>query len=117
MMSTQQQTVDKFPKVIIKGKPLSIRGATKVGIVVSAKAKDTVIVQKDYFIYSNKYKRKERRKSRIPAHNPPEIKATVGDIVLIGETRRISKTKSWIVLKVLTKGKLKERGEDTGVNQ
>ena len=82
---------------------VSIRGAQKDGVVVSAKARHTAIVQRDYFIYNNKYSRKERRRSRIVCHNPPCVAAVVGDKVEIGETRRLSKSKSWTIMKVLGK--------------
>lgn len=98
--------------LVVKGKFVSVRGAIKEGTVVSAKAKNTAIVQRDYFIFNNKYKRKIRRRSRIPCHNG--LNAQVGDRVIIGETRRLSKTKSWIILKVLGKVKLKEKSEDVG---
>ncbi|MCX8166607.1 MAG: 30S ribosomal protein S17 [Candidatus Micrarchaeota archaeon] len=38
--------------------------------------------------------------------------AKVGDKVKIAETRRISKTKSWIIIEVMGKGRLKEKSED-----
>jgi len=41
----------------------------------------------------------ERRYSKVKAHNPDEIDAKVGDVVTIMETRPISKTKNFIVIK------------------
>lgn len=76
---------------------LSTRGAVKSGTVVSDKAKSTVIVELNQIKYVPKYERYERRKSRIPAHNPTCIAAKTGDGVTIAECRRISKTKSWVV--------------------
>lgn len=112
--SQEAKKLDMSKTIMVKGKPLSIRGAVKEGIVVSTKAKNTAIVQRDYFIYNHKYKRKERRKSRIPCHNI--IDAKVGDKVKIAETRRISKTKSWIIIEILGKGRLKEKSEDATKN-
>jgi small subunit ribosomal protein S17 len=67
------------------------------GIVVSSKAKKTVIVEIDYTRYIYKYERYLRKRSRIPAHNPDCIGAKEGNVVRIAETRRLSKTKSFVV--------------------
>ncbi|MCX8166606.1 MAG: hypothetical protein N3E37_02025, partial [Candidatus Micrarchaeota archaeon] len=48
--------LDLSKTILVKGKPLSIRGSVKEGLVVSAKAKNTAIVQRDYFIYNHKFK-------------------------------------------------------------
>lgn len=80
---------------------LRVRGLTLRGVVVSAKMQRTVVVARDYLHYDRKYMRYERRRSKIHAHNPPCINAREGDIVLIGETRPISKTVAFVVLAVL----------------
>jgi small subunit ribosomal protein S17 len=84
-------------------RPISVRGARLVGRVVSDKNKKTVVVERDVTKKVSKYKRMARGRSRIQAHNPDEIGAKVGDMVKIGETRKISKTKSWIVLEIISK--------------
>lgn len=84
-------------------RPISIRGARLVGKVVSDKSKKTVVVERDVTKKVSKYKRRARGRSRIQAHNPDEIGAKVGDTVRIGETRKISKTKSWIVIEIISK--------------
>ncbi|MEM4348144.1 MAG: 30S ribosomal protein S17 [Candidatus Anstonellaceae archaeon] len=83
--------------------PIVARGHIKVGKVVSDRAKKTVIVEMDTLEYFPKYKRYARSKSRIPAHNPDSIGAKLGDIVEIAECRKISKTKAWIVTKIIKK--------------
>jgi small subunit ribosomal protein S17 len=80
---------------------LPIRGRVLEGTVVSAKMNKTVIVQRDYLHYVPKYKRYERRRSRIPSHNPPCINAKEGDRVKIAECRPISKTVSFVVIERL----------------
>ncbi len=85
-------------------RPLSKRGFITRGVVVSARAKRTVIVQRDMVSYIAKYRRYARKISKIAAHNPDEIGAQVGDVVEIAECRRISKTKAWIVTKIVVKG-------------
>jgi small subunit ribosomal protein S17 len=76
---------------------LSTRGSQLEGRVVSAKAKKTAIVEIDYTRYIYKYERYLRKRSRIPAYNPDCISAKEGNIVSIAETRRLSKTKSFVV--------------------
>lgn len=76
---------------------LKVRGARFTGPVVSSKAKKTAIVRIDYTMYLHKYERYLRKHSRIPAHNPECIGAKTGDIVNIAETRRLSKTKSFVI--------------------
>jgi small subunit ribosomal protein S17 len=90
-------------------RPLSIRGARIVGRVVSDKNKKTVVVERDVTKKIPKYKRLARSRSRIQAHNPDEIGARAGDVVRIGETRKISKTKSWVVMEIISRAQ-KEGG-------
>jgi SSU ribosomal protein S17P len=73
------------------------RGINLTGKVVSDKAKRTVIVETDFAKYVYKYERSLRKRSRIPAHNPECINARTGNVVNISETRRMSKTKSFVV--------------------
>jgi small subunit ribosomal protein S17 len=80
---------------------LAIRGRVFEGVVVSAKMDKTVVVERDYLSYISKFMRYERRRSRIPSHNPPCIDAKEGDHVTIAETRPISKTVSFVVVEKL----------------
>ncbi|MCX6772235.1 MAG: 30S ribosomal protein S17 [Candidatus Micrarchaeota archaeon] len=77
------------------------RGHIKSGTVVSDRSKKTVVVEYDSLDVFPKYKRYARSKSRLPVHNPDSIGAKLGDIVEVAETRKISKTKSWIVTRIL----------------
>ncbi len=85
-------------------RPLSTRGHITSGVVVSDRAKRTVIVQRDIETYIPRYKRYARSISKTPAHNPEEMGARMGDVVEIAECRKISKTKAWIVTKILHRG-------------
>jgi small subunit ribosomal protein S17 len=80
---------------------LSIRGRVLEGTVVTSKMEKTVVVERDYLSYISKFMRYERRRSRIPSHNPPCIDAKEGDRVIIAETRPISKTVSFVVVEKL----------------
>lgn len=84
---------------------LPVRGVILKGVVVSDRMQRTVVVRHDYLHYDKKYKRYERRRKKIHAHNPPCINAKVGDEVIIGETRPIAKTVSFVVLQVVRRGK------------
>jgi small subunit ribosomal protein S17 len=74
------------------------------GLVVSDRAKKTVIVESEYTTFLKKYERSLRNTSRIPAYNPECINAKTGDTVAIAGTRRLSKTKSFVVTKILKAG-------------
>lgn len=80
---------------------LPVRGRVLEGVVVSAKMDKTVIVRRDYIHYVPKFMRYERRRSRIPSHNPPCINAKEGDRVRVAECRPISKTVSFVVIEKL----------------
>jgi len=71
------------------------------GIVTSDKMSRTVTVKLEYVRKVPKYERYERRTSKLHAHNPPCINARVGDRVKIMECRRLSKTKSFVVVQKL----------------
>ena len=77
---------------------LPVRGRVLEVTVVSAKMDKTVIVERDYLSYISKFKRYERRRSRIPSHKPPCIDVKEGDRVTIAESRPISKTVGFVVV-------------------
>ena len=82
---------------------VKVRGATILGEVVADKMDKGVVVSRDYLHYLPKYSRYERRRSRIHAHNPPCMSANVGDVVRLMECRRLSKTKSFVVIEKVGK--------------
>ena len=84
---------------------ISTRGHTRIGTVVSDRSKKTVVVESDTLDYFPKYRRSARSKSRLHAHNPENIGAKLGDLVEAAECRKISKTKAWIVTKIIAKAK------------
>lgn len=80
---------------------LSTRGRVLEGVVVSARMDKTVTVKRDYLHYVPKFKRYERRRSRIACHNPPCINAKAENRVKIAECRPISKTVSFVIVEKL----------------
>lgn len=81
---------------------LGIRGKLIQGKVVSAKAPKMVVVQQEYPRIVTKYKRYARSQSKIHAHRPTCIDLKEGDTVLTAECRPISKSVSFVVVKVLS---------------
>ena len=73
---------------------------TKVGRVVSDKMDKTVVVSVDYVRRHPIYSKTIRRTSRFKAHDEQNL-CHVGDLVMIEETRPLSKTKRWIVRQIL----------------
>ncbi|MEJ2278986.1 MAG: 30S ribosomal protein S17 [Candidatus Lokiarchaeota archaeon] len=73
---------------------------------MSKKSKNTAIIRQDYVQFIKKYQRYERRNSRIACHLPDclEDEIKVGDLVKVGESRRISKTKAFIILEKVKGG-------------
>lgn len=69
------------------------------GVVVSAKMDKTVIVRVERRVKHPKYKKFIRVRKRYAAHDT--IGVAEGDIVLIQESRPLSKTKRWRVLQKL----------------
>ena len=79
---------------------LSIRGKLFEGIVINAKSKGTVVIQKESPIYFKKFKRYGRSKNKIHAHVPSNINVKEGDNVIAAECRPISKSVSFVVVEV-----------------
>ncbi len=82
-----------------------VRGQVFVGKVISDKMTNTVVVLREGVRYVPKYERYMRVRYKLHAHNPPCVGAKEGDVVLVGETRKLAKTVSFVVLKVLERGK------------
>ncbi len=85
---------------------LKVRGTILEGVVEKKRMQKTVVIRHDYLYYNKKYKRYERRSSKIHARLPPCLEREVeeGDVVIIGETRPLAKSVSFVVLAVKKKG-------------
>ena len=79
---------------------LSIRGKLFEGTVINAKAKWTVVIQKESPIYFSKFKRYARGKNSIHAHVPSNLEVNEGDIVIAAECRPLAKSISFVVVEV-----------------
>jgi small subunit ribosomal protein S17 len=80
---------------------IGTRGREFVGTVINAKMQKTVTVEWPRTIYIPKYERYLTKRTRVKAHNPESINAKVGDQVRIMECRKLSKTKSFIIIEKL----------------
>ena len=79
---------------------LSIRGKIFEGIVINAKAKGTVVIERESLIDFTKFKRFGRSKNKIHAHVPSNLDIQEGDHVIAAECRPISKSVSFVVVEV-----------------
>ena len=83
---------------------LKIRGNIFTAKVVSTgKMHRSAVVEIRFIKKVKKYERMARDKRRFIVHKPDCITVSPGDTVLIGETRRISKTKSFVIFDVIKK--------------
>ncbi|OIO36316.1 MAG: 30S ribosomal protein S17 [Candidatus Omnitrophica bacterium CG1_02_44_16] len=81
------------------------------GIVVSDKMKKTIVVEVTSLVRHGQYSKTIRRKERFKAHDEKN-EARIGDIVLIHETRPMSKDKRWRLVEIITKAKITEALND-----
>ena len=69
-----------------------------MGEVESTKMQKSATVRWEHSQHVPKYERYERRNTKITVHVPEDIDVEEGDMVRVGETRPISKTKSHIII-------------------
>lgn len=82
---------------------LKLRGRTFTGKVSSKNTHKSAVIEWKRQAKIKKYERIETKRSKVSVHNPSCIDANKGDEVLIAETRPISKTKKFVILKVMKK--------------
>jgi small subunit ribosomal protein S17 len=73
-----------------------------IGTVVSNKAEKTATVQVNRFVKHQIYLKYVRRRTKFAAHDAGND-CQIGDKVLISESRPLSKTKRWRVIKIVEK--------------
>ena len=77
----------------------------KIGIVVSNKMNKTIIIAVENKYSHPIYEKTLKKTRRFMAHDEKND-CIMGDIVLISETRPLSKNKRWEVKQILTKTKI-----------
>lgn len=75
---------------------------TKTGRVVSDKMDKTIVVAVENVVEHPLYKKRVKQTRKFQAHDE-RGEAQVGDVVTIGETRPISKNKTWRLLEIIRK--------------
>jgi len=85
-------------------KKLKLRGRIFEGEVIR-KFHGRVTIQFERVLYNRKFERYEKRKTKLHARLPDcmENEAQIGDLIQIGETRPISKTIHFVVIKLVRK--------------
>ena len=73
------------------------------GLVVSNKMNKTVVVQVERKFAHPKFKKVVKSTRKYKAHDEENV-CNPGDMVTIGETRPLSKTKRWRLLEIIKKG-------------
>ncbi|MBU6333687.1 MAG: 30S ribosomal protein S17 [Chloroflexi bacterium] len=79
---------------------MTARRQFKVGRVVSNKMEKSVVVAVDYLKPHPLYRKIIRKTNTFHAHDEQNV-CGIGDIVRIGETRPLSKTKRWEVVEII----------------
>ena len=80
---------------------VSIRGRIIRGTVVSAKMKNTVVIRRNYLHFANKYQRYMKCHKNFSVHAAPCFRVNVGDEVIAGHCRPLSKTVRYNALQVI----------------
>ncbi len=75
---------------------------TLTGKVVSDKMEKTIVVQVERTVIHAKYKKFINRRNRYMAHDP-ESRCGIGDLVIIMESRPLSRQKRWVLKDILQK--------------
>ncbi|WP_058533011.1 30S ribosomal protein S17 [Legionella saoudiensis] len=74
---------------------------TMVGKVVSDKMDKTIVVMIERSVKHPKYGKIMKRRSKVHAHDENQV-CQIGNIVKIRESRPLSKTKSWVLVEVIS---------------
>ncbi len=87
----------------LKGIKVPERAPRKVGVVESDKRDKTRKVSIQFSSKHPKYGKYVRKRTVLHVHDAENV-SHVGDTVEVAECRPISRTKNWIVLRVIKKG-------------
>ena len=103
----------KTPKAAVEGKyidrkcpftgDVSIRGRMMRATVRSTKMKRSIVIRRNYLHFINKYQRYMKRHKNFTVHCSPCFEPAVGDEVVVGQCRPLSKTVRYNVLQVISK--------------
>ncbi len=85
----------------------------RTGTVVSDKMEKTVVVRVERFEKHPLYGKRIVRASKYTAHDEKN-ECRMGDLVTIGETRPLSKTKRWALLEIVRKAPVFDEAAENG---
>ncbi|STX27757.1 30S ribosomal protein S17 [Legionella beliardensis] len=74
---------------------------TLVGKIVSDKMQKTIVVMVERTVKHPKYGKIMKRRTKLHAHDENEV-GKIGNTVKIRESRPLSKTKSWVLVEVIS---------------
>ncbi len=74
---------------------------TMVGKVVSDKMDKTIVVMIERTVKHPKYGKMMKRRTKLHAHDENQV-CRIGNTVKIRESRPLSKTKSWVLVEVIS---------------
>lgn len=77
-------------------------GRSVIGRIISDKMHKTIIVEVERKVKHAMYGKYMKRFSKMVAHDDENI-GKIGDVVLIKQSRPLSKTKHWVLVQVLEK--------------
>ena len=80
------------------------RRKVRIGRVVSNKMDKTIVVAVEDFVRHELYNKPVKRTKKFKAHDENN-ECSVGDIVTIMETRKLSKDKNWRLVEIVEKAK------------
>ena len=80
-----------------------LRGKQITGKVVRVNLGKTALIELERRVYVPKYERYQKRRTRLWVHNPECVEVEVTDMVKVMETRKISKTKNFVIIANLSK--------------
>lgn len=83
---------------------MSNRKVTKTGVVVSDKMDKTIVVLVGRQYKHPLYKKIVRRHKKFKAHDENN-ECNIGDVVLITESRPLSRDKKWVLTKIIERSK------------
>jgi len=82
---------------------IGVRGRQFIGTISKTGGQKTATVEWQRLFFIPKYQRYEKRNTKLHVHNPKCIDAKTGEKVLITECRKISKTKSFVIVQRMDK--------------
>ena len=74
---------------------------TRIGVVTSDKMDKTIVVMIERSVKHPKYGKILKRRSKLHAHDENQV-CKIGNTVKIRESRPLSKTKTWVLVEVIS---------------